>query len=82
MGAAGARTLAMLATVTPAAFVASGQPQNHTPAIARAHDAGWQRPMSAGWRVLLRLAPGLSAGGQNQRAIGGNSYGVLGMCAS
>ena len=31
MGAAGV-TLAMLATVAPAAFVASGQPQNHTPA--------------------------------------------------
>ena len=27
MGAAGARTLAVLAIVTPAAFVASGQPQ-------------------------------------------------------
>jgi hypothetical protein len=36
MGAAGARTLAVLAIVTPAAFVASGQPQNHTLSKARA----------------------------------------------
>jgi hypothetical protein len=35
MGAAGV-TLAMLATVAPAAFVASGQLQYHTPAKTRA----------------------------------------------
>ena len=60
MGAAGARTLAMLATVAPAAFVAG---------------------VRFGLLPLI-ISEASSAGGQNQRAIRCNGYGVLGVCTS
>jgi hypothetical protein len=81
MGAAGVM-LAMLATVAPAAFVASGQPQTplqpklEPPCRAAAAD---QRCAGVCFCGLHQVR---SAGGQNHWAIGGDGYGVLGVCAS
>ena len=82
MGAAGTRTLAVLAIVTPAAFVATDnrkmtlQPELEPRCWAAAADE------SRAGVCFCGLHQTRSAGGQNQRAIGGNGYGVLGVCAS
>ena len=79
MGAAGARTVAMLATVSLAAFVASGRQPIPSDGLSWPTIRCRGRSARAAVSTSGRSA---RAGRQHERAVSGNGDGVLGVCPS